>query len=216
MRKLKLISDKFTLKILTGVFGLLSITFGIIGDIIAYLMYPGYDFRREVVSSLCKGPGGLFFQSGTVISGLFAFIFVIYLVRTFDGDEINENLRKFAKIMAIVSCASFIMLGVFCGSNPIVAYIHGTSAMISWISGLLYITLYNIFFIRSSNYSKFLGYFGFIETVILVSMLIFFFLHLLPALSFLMKILPNLEWLNTLSLISWYLVVSIYIIHKKN
>lgn len=216
MRKLKLINDKFTLKISTGVFGLLSITFGIIGDIIAYSMYPGYDFRRKAVSSLCNGPGGLFFQSGTVFSGFFALIFVIYLVRTFDGDEINENLRKFAKIMAIVSCASFIMLGVFCSSNPIVAYIHGTSAMISWISGLLYITLYNIFFIRSSNYSKFLGYFGFIEISILVLMLIFFFLHLFPALRFLMIILPSLEWLNTLSLIFWYLVVSIYIIHKKN
>ena len=215
MRKLKLLNDKFSLKISTGVFGLLSIIFSIIGDLIAYLMYPGYDPLRRAVSSLCLGPGWLFFQSGTVLSGLFALLFLVYLVRTFDIDEVNANIRKFAKIMAIVSCVSFIMLGVFCGSNLIIAYIHGISAMISWFSGLLYIILYNLFFIRSSNYSKFLGYFGFVPTFTLSLMLVFFLLHLFPALRFLMFILPSLEWLNTLSLSLWYVVVSIYVIHKR-
>lgn len=215
MQKMKVNSNKSLQKISSGVFGLLSITFGIIGDFIAYLMYPEYDFRRRAVSSLCLGPGGLFFQTGTVISGLFAILFLIYLIRTFKDDEINENIRKYARISAIISCVSFIILGAFCGSNPIIAYIHGINAVISWIFGLLYISLYNILIIKSSNYSKFLGYFGFITTITLILMLIFFLLHLFPTLRFLMKILPSLEWLNTISLILWYLVVSIYVIHKR-
>jgi len=215
MQKLKININRISQKISIGVYGLLSITFSALGDLIAYLMYPGYDFRRRAVSSLCLGPGGLFFQAGTVISGLFAILFVIYLVRTFNYDEINENIRKYARISAIISCVSFIILGVFCGSNPIIAYIHGINAVISWISGLLYISLYNFLIIKSSNYSKFLGYFGFITSFILSLMLVFFLLHLFPALRFLMIILPSLEWLNALSLICWYLVVSIYVIHRR-
>ncbi|MCK4380219.1 MAG: DUF998 domain-containing protein [Candidatus Lokiarchaeota archaeon] len=215
MQKIKENSNKSSQKISSGVYGLLSITFGALGDLIAYLMYPGYDFRRRAVSSLCLGPGGLFFQAGTVISGLFAILFVIYIVRTFNDDEINENIRKYARIFAIISCVSFIILGVFCGSNPIIAYIHGINAVISWISGLLYISLYNSLMIKSSNYSKFLGYFGFITTFILSLMLVFFLLHLFPALRFLMLLLPSLEWLTALSLICWYLVVSIYVIHRR-
>lgn len=215
MQKLKININRISQKISIGVYGLLSITFGALGDLIAYLMYPGYDFRRRAVSSLCLGPGGLFFQAGTVISGLFAILFVIYLVRTFNDDEINENIRKTARISAIISCVSFIILGVFCGSNPIIAYIHGINAVVSWISGLLYISLYNFLIIKSSNYSKFLGYFGFITTFTLSLMLVFFLLHLFPALRDLMVILPSLEWLNALSLILWYLVVSIYVIHRR-
>ena len=215
MLKLKIFIDKFSRKISFGVFGLLSIIFGIIGDLIAYLMYPGYDFRRRAVSSLCEGPGGLFFQSGTVISGLFGLIFLIYVVSTFSEGEHNENLKKYAKILAIISCVSFITLGVFCGSTPIIAYIHGISAVISWISGLIYISFYNFLIIKSSNYSKFIGYYGFITSLTLSIMLIFFILHLFPALRFLLIILPSLEWLNTLSLILWYLVLSVYILYRK-
>lgn len=215
MQKLKIFIDKFLEKISFGVFGLLSITFGIIGDLIAYSMYPGYDFRRRAVSSLCEGPGGLFFQSGTVISGLFGLIFLIYVISTFNEGEHNEKLKKYAKILAIISCVSFIILGVFCGSTPIIAYIHGISAVISWISGLIYISFYNFLIIKSSNYSKFIGYYGFITSLTLSIMLIFFILHLFPTLRFLMIILPSLEWANTLSLSLWYLILSVYILYRK-
>jgi len=216
MLNLKLKINSLSQKISNGVYGLLSITFGGLGDLIAYLMYPGYDFRRRAVSSLCLGPGWLIFQAGTVISGLFALIFLINFEKTFNDVETNLNLRKYAKITGIISCVSFIILGIFCGSNIIIAYIHGINAVISWIFGLLYISLYNTLIIKSSKYSKYLGYFGFITTFTMSLMLVFFLLHLIPDLRFLMIILPSLEWTNTCSLILWYLVVSVYIIHKKN
>ena len=215
MEKLNNIIEKLSQKISVGIYGILSITFGIIGDLIAYLMYPEYNFMRKAVSSLCKGPGGLFFQIGTVLSGLFALPFVIFLGKTFNDEEINGNLRKYAKITGIISCVSFIILGVFCGSNVIIAYIHGINAVISWISGLFYITLFNVLFLKSSKYLKFVAYFGFIVTLTLTLLMVTFILHLLPDLRFLMIILPSLEWLNTIALIFWYLLVSTYIIHNR-
>ncbi len=215
MVKFRININKSLQKISFGVYGLLSIIFGGIGDLVAYLMYPEYNPLRRAVSSLCLGPGWLFFQSGTVISGFFAFIFLIYLEKTFNEEEVNDNVRMCAKISGIISCTSFMILGVFCGSNLIIAYIHGISAVTTWISGLLYISLYNSLIIDSSNYSKYLGYCGLFTTFTLSIMLVFFILHLFPVLRFLMIILPSLEWLNTLSLILWYLIISIYVIHKK-
>ncbi|MFX1365717.1 MAG: DUF998 domain-containing protein [Promethearchaeota archaeon] len=215
MENFRININKTLQKISFGAYGLISIIFGAIGDLIAYLMYPGYNPLRRAVSSLCLGPGWLFFQSGTVISGFFALLYLISLEKTFNKEEVNNNVRKYAKISGTISCTTFMTLGVFCGSNLIIAYIHGISALITWISGLLYISFYNFLIINSSNYSKKLGYCGLITTFTLGLMLVFFLLHLFPALRFLMIILPSLEWLNTLSLIVWYLITSIYVIHKK-
>lgn len=114
-------------------FGLFSVIAGILGDIIALLMYPlmKYDFMRNAVSALCLGPGGIFFNVGNILSGLFALIFVNYLGRTFNEEQINKKLKRASIICANISCTSFIFLGIFCGSNLIIAYIHGTAAIIS-------------------------------------------------------------------------------------
>ena len=215
MEKLSNINDKPLKEISFGIYGLFSIIFGGLGDLIAYIMYPEYNFMRRAVSSLCLGPGGLFFQIGTVVSGFFALFFVISLGKKFKEENINENLIKSTVFTAIISCISFIILGVFCGSNPIIALIHGVNAVISWITGLFYITFFNILFLKSSKYSKFVAYCGFTVTLTLTLLMVAFILHLLPDLRFLMRILPSLEWLNTITLIFWYLVVSTYIIHNR-
>ena len=112
MEKLDLISKKLNRFIPGALFGLLSVTFGFLGDLIAYLMYPGYDFTKRAVSSLCKGPGGLFFQIGTVFSGIFAFFFVIYLGSTFNKEEVSEKLRKSAVILGIISCVCITLFNI--------------------------------------------------------------------------------------------------------
>ncbi len=215
MEKFDLISKKLNRFIPGSIFGLLSITFGFLGDLIAYLMYPGYDFTKRTVSSLCMGPGGLFFQIGTVFSGIFAFFFVIYLGSTFKREEVSEKLRKSAVILAIISCVCFIFLGAFCGSNPIIALIHGVFSIVSLQAGLFYITLFNILFLKDSKYPKSMAFFGFLVSFILLLLMILFYLHLLPTLSFLMIILPSLEWINAIGMIFWYLIISLYMIYKK-
>lgn len=215
MEKFELISKKLNRFIPGALFGLLSITFGFLGDLIAYLMYPGYDFTKRAVSSLCKGPGGLFFQIGNVFSGIFALFFVIYLGNTFNKEEVSEKLRRSAVILAIISCVCFIFLGAFCGSNPIIALIHGVFSIVSLQAGLFYITLFNILLLKDSKYPKLLAFFGFLVSFTLLLLMILFYLHLLPTLRFLMIILPSLEWINAIGIIFWYLTISLYMIYKK-
>ncbi|MFX1387419.1 MAG: hypothetical protein ACFE9M_09405, partial [Promethearchaeota archaeon] len=99
--------------------------------------------------------------------------------------------------------------------NLIIAYIHGTSAITSWGFGFFYITIFNVLILKDSNYSRNLAFFGYFVSLALGLLMIFFFLHLIPILRFLMIILPTLEWINTISVILWYFFVSSYMIYKK-
>jgi hypothetical protein len=202
----------------TPYLGILSVSIGILGDIISYVLFPfsEYDFLKQAVSALCLGSGGIFFNICNILSGIFAFLFVNALARTFDDTNISNQLKKTALICANISCICFIILGAFCGSNLIIAYIHGTAALTSWGFGLLYITLYNTLIIKDSKYSKKIGYFGYIVSFLLALLLILFILHLFPIWNReILIILPFLEWLNTFGVIFWYYMVSFYIIYKK-
>jgi len=197
------------------VYGLLSIAFGIIGDVLALIFFPDYNFIKRAVSSLCKGEGGLFFQIGSVISGIFAIPFVVYLNNSFNNDYVKEKLKKKGLIVAIISCVCLIILGAFCDSDPIIAIIHGVSAVISWLTGLFYITIYNIFMLKDPKYSRSLSLFGFCATITLSTLMILFFLAFLPFLRFIVVILPSLEWINTIIIILWYFTVSLYTLRNK-
>jgi hypothetical protein len=198
-----------------GLYGLISILFGILGDLISFIMYPGYNFTKSAVSTLCKGPGGLFFQLGTVFSGIFAIPFVISLSKSFNEDDVSEKFRKAILYIAIVSCITFIGLGIFCGSNPVIALIHGALAVSSWISGIIYVTGFNILMNKDSQFPNYLAYIGYCVSFILFSMIFLFILHFFPELRFLMVILPSLEWINTISLVIWFIIISTFMIIKK-
>ena len=215
MENLKKIFDNIQKTKLAGIFGILSITFGLIGDFIALILFPEYDFMRSAVSYLCIGPGGVFFQIGTVFSGIFALGFVLCIILTFDEESANVNIKKWAKILAVISCVSFINLGLFCGTNPIIEIIHGVSAVISWLSGIGYITLFSILMLKDSKYSKITAYIGYIVSSGLSCMVLLFILYYFPGIKDVLKILPLVEWYNTFALTFWYLVVSINILIKK-
>jgi len=216
IEKMDIFIKKINSVISGGVFGLFSITIGVLGDIIAYLMFPGYNFLTMAVSTLCLGPGGIFFNIGNIFSGVFALIFVNSLIITFNEENGNFKLKRTANICANISCISFIILGVFCGSNIVIQYLHGISAITSWIFGYSYITLYNILMIKDNNYSNKLAFFGLIISFPLLLLMVLFFLHLIPTLTApLIIILPPLEWINTISIITWYFSVSSYMIYKK-
>lgn len=215
MENPKRIFDKIQKTKLAGIFGILSITFGLIGDIIALILFPGYNFLRSSVSYLCIGPGGLFFQLGTILSGVFAIGFVFYVIRTFDETIISKNIKKWAISFALISCVNFINLGVFCGNEPIIALIHGVSAIISWFSGIGYITLFSILMLKDIKYTKILAYTGFIVSSILTFMVLLFILYYFPGIKDVVKVLPLVEWIGTFALIFWYLVISTNLLIKK-
>jgi hypothetical protein len=216
MEKLDRFSKKLNNIIPAGIFGLLSITAGILGDIISFLMFPGYNFLIMPVSNLCLGPGGIFFNIGNIVSGIFALFFVNLLIRNFDDGIVNKKVKKTALICANISCIAFVILGVFCGYNIIVQYLHGTAAITSWLFGYSYITLTNLLMLKNSKYNNKLAIFGLIITFPLLLLMILFFLHLIPLLRApLILILPPLEWINTLSIIIWYFSVSTYLIYRR-
>ncbi len=215
MEKVDHFIEKFNNVIPVSLFGLFSIFSGILGDIIARVMFPEYNFMEMAVSALCLGPGGIFFNLGNIFSGIFALIFVNYLRTTFNKNENNFKLIIGANICANIACISFIFLGVFCGSNIIIQYLHGTSALISWGFGFCYITMYNILIIQDSKYSKYLGYFGFFVSFAFALLVILFFLHLFPVLRFIMEVLPLIEWIGTGAVILWYFFIPTYMLYKK-
>jgi hypothetical protein len=45
--------------------------------------------------------------------------------------------------------------------------------------------------------------------------MILFFLAFVPYLRFIVVILPSLEWINTIVIILWYFIVSLYTLKKK-
>jgi hypothetical protein len=215
MEKLNLFIEKINNIIPARYFGLFSIISGILGDVIALIMYPGYNLMRMAVSDLCLGAGGIFFNLGNILSGVFAFVFVNHLGRTFTESNINMKFRRFAIICANISCIGFIFLGIFCGSNLVIAYIHGISAITSMGFGFCYITSYNILMIKDSKYSNSLGYYGFTVSFVFGILIILFLLHILPVLRFIMVVLPLIEWINTISLIIWYIIIPLYMVYKK-
>jgi len=198
-----------------SLFGLFSIISGIIGDIVALLMFPGYNFLEMAVSALCLGPGGLFFNIGNALSGIFAWVYVNYLRTTFNNEENSIRLIKGANITANIACVSFIILGAFCGSNIVFRYLHGTAAIISYVFGFCYITMYNILMIKDPKYSEYLGYFGFFVSFIFALLIILFLLHLIPPLFYIHLSLPLIEWASTVAVISWYLGIPVYMLYKK-
>ncbi|MFX0006837.1 MAG: hypothetical protein ACFFAV_08925 [Candidatus Hermodarchaeota archaeon] len=217
MEKIELIFEKINKVIPGAVFGLLSITAGIIGDIISYLIFPcySYNFLTMAVSNLCLGSGGIFFNIGNIFSGVFALVFVNSLIMGFNEEDVDKKIKKIALICANISCIAFVILGVFCGSDIIVKYIHGISAITSWIFGYSYITFCNLLMLKDKKYSSKLSIFGLIITFPLLLLMILFFLHLIPVLKdSLIIILAPLEWVSTISVIIWYFSVSTYMIYK--
>ena len=87
MRRIKKSFDKIVNPLFGGIFGILSITSAIIGDIIAYILFPGYNLTKKAVSYLCKGPGGIFFQLGAIFSGIFAILFLLSLANSFSRNR---------------------------------------------------------------------------------------------------------------------------------
>lgn len=217
MRNIANFFEKLVKVIPSQYFGILSVTFGILGDIISYLMFPcsEYNLFEQPVSALCLGSGGIYFNIGNIFSGVFALIFVNTLGRIFNEEQVSGIIKRYAIISANISCICFTILGIFCGSNIIIAYIHGIAALTSWGFGFFYFTFFNILIFQDSKFSKNLAIIGFIVPIFLGLLMIIFFLHLIPIFRFLVIILPFLEWINTFAVIFWYYLIPFYIIYKK-
>lgn len=193
-----------TLEVISGgVFGLLSVICIILGELIAFLLFPGYNIFKNMISELGAGAGAIFFNLSVIISGIIIIPYYIHLARSFIGENIKENLRKYAILAALISCITYSLLGVFPSieSQTIIYLTHGLLAAISIAFGLGYLLLYSILMLRAQNFSKYQAYHGFLVAIFYA--------------AFLLTWIPIIEWVMNLAILSWITANSVYILFLR-
>jgi hypothetical protein len=183
------------------IYGLLSAIVGLSGDVISVLLFQGYNLNH-MMSALGTGAGGIFFNLGTFLSGIFALLFYLYLIKVM-GKETNDiKLYKAWSIFTITSCILFSLIGVFPTSkNTIIFLLHGTFTLISLLSAILYLTLFSYLISRSNNFPRFFVYLALITTVTIV--------------VFLFTWIPITEWTMALAVAVWITLISAYMLYCK-
>lgn len=186
-----------------GLYGVLSIIIGLIGDFLAIIYFPGYNILDNMASDLGIGNGGIFFNLGMIFSGLVAIPFYVYLSKILKTETVNEAVRRYFLYFAIISCITFALIGVFPSIESlfIIFFLHGLCALISWISAILYLVLFSFLILRDQRFSKFKAYLG-----------------LVPASTitiFLFTWQPLIEWSISFTIILWIIVIASYTLYKK-
>ena len=213
MEKIKYYANK-GLDLVPGfIFGIIAIIIGLVGDFLAIILYPGYSITKDMVSTLGVGPGAIYFNLGTFYSGLLAIPFYIDLGRLLHNESENNNdkLIKIAIACAIISCVSLALVGVFPAIQNIafVIVMHYFTALISWLTGVIYCILFSVLMLRTPTFPKLLAYIGFIPGGLI---LIYLVLISIPPASI---ITPIVEWSIVFAIISYIGVNSLYMIYRK-
>jgi len=183
------------------IYGLLSAMTGLIGDVIAIALFPSYNFNF-MISALGAGPGAVFFNIGTILSGMFALLFYLYMIKVI-GNKTNEpKLQKVGRFFAINSCIFFSLVGVFPTSTNMMLFIlHGTFALISWLSAIIYLSLFSSLIIKNKNIPIFFGYLALITAGIII--------------VFLLTWIPIIEWILALAITVWITLPAVYMLYRK-
>ena len=203
MAKERKFIDKL-LDILPGwLYGILSLIARISGDFLAYLFFPGYNIFDNMVSDLGTGPGGIFFSLGLIISGIICVPFYVALARSLKSDEISEKSIRRGIIFFYISDIAYILVGIFPSieENYIIYYAHGVLALISWLTGIVYLITFSKLMLKHDNFSKLPAYSGF---CLISFMLLFLFTWI-----------PILEWCMTFAFILWLIIISCYLRYNK-
>ncbi|TFG25717.1 MAG: DUF998 domain-containing protein [Promethearchaeota archaeon] len=202
METLKHLKDKLS-PIHGGIFGILSLSIGILCDFLSYLYFPGYNMVDNMVSELGVGRGGIFFNIGVIITGILFIPFYICLGKSFSTENINPNMKKVAVIAALISSITFSLIGFFplTEENRLINATHGTLAVIHWIHAFISIIIFGILMIQDFNYNRFQAYYSFAVGGIII--------------TFFLTQIPLTEWIWTISIVIWIFVNSLFmLVHK--
>jgi len=203
MEKLKTTIPKIVNFIPRPYYGLLSAFAGIAGDIIAILLSPDFDLGY-MISDLGTGPGAIFFNIGTIFSGVFALLTYLYIIEILENENINHpNVLKIGKVFAINSTVFFALIGVIPSvrSNLILFAVHGAVALISLVSGVIYLSCFSYLFFKSEKFSGFVGYLPLIAVSCIA--------------PFLFSWHPVTEWIMTVGITFWIFAISIFMLYHK-
>ena len=184
-------------------YGLLSAIVGIAGDIIAILLFPDFDLSY-MISDLGTSPGAIYFNIGTFLSGVFALLTYLRIVEILENENINHpKVLRIGKVFAINSCVFFALIGVFPSvrSNILLFAVHGAVALISLVSGIIYLSSFSYLFFKSEQFSGLVGYLPLITVSCIV--------------PFLFSWHPITEWIMTFGITIWIILISIYMLYHK-
>ena len=179
------------------IFGLIGIIGVIFFLTLAILFHDSYNFYNNTVSYLGIGYGKPFFSIGFIIAGCLAIPFYIRLERTLRG--INETIRRIVTGISIVSCLAIALVGVIPDENFPKSFgiFHGLVAFTSFVGTSFYIGLYSYLMFKHEEYGSLIPIVGLLVLVAL------FFLFVL--------MLPIVEWILTILIFGWIILV---VIHK--
>ena len=211
MERLNLYTNKFLDYFPGFIFGIIAIIIGLTGDFLAMSLYPGYSILTDMVSTLGLGPGGIYFNIGIFFSGLIAIPFYIDLGRSVRNENDSQTLLRTALTCAIISCVTMALVGIFPAiqSQQTVVFLHYLTAIISWLTGVIYCAIFSILMLRTPDFPKILAYFGFIPGSII---LIYLFLIIFPITE---PIVPIVEWSIVFAIISYIGINSLYMMYRK-
>ena len=184
-------------------YGLISAIVGITGDIIAISLFPNFNLRY-MISDLGTGPGAIFFNIGTFLSGIFALLTYLHIIEILENENLNHpRVLRIGKAFAINSCLFFALIGFVPSvrSNIILFALHGGVALISIISGVIYLSSFSYLFFKSEKFTGFVRYLPLIGVISIV--------------PFLFSWHPITEWLMTFGITFWIVAISIYMLHHK-
>ena len=184
-------------------YGLLSAIVGIAGDIIAILLFPDFDLSY-MISDLGTSPGAIYFNIGTFLSGVFALLTYLHIVEILENENINHpKVLRIGKVFAINSCVFFALIGVFPSvrSNILLFAVHGAVALISLVSGIIYLSSFSYLFFKSEKFSGPIWYLPLIAVSCIV--------------PFLFSWHPITEWIMTFGITFWIVAISIYMLYHK-
>ena len=189
-------------RIPASVYAYLSVIVGLIGDLLAMILFPDFNINY-MISALGTGPGGIFFNIGLILSGLFALVFYRYLAQVIKTISEQKKLKKFASVSAITSCILFSLIGIFPAivELNLIATLHGLIAALCWITAAIYLIAFGILFLRSSNFLKIHGVLSFATAALFLILLLTW--------------TPIMEWITTFTFIFWFTIIASYTITNK-
>jgi hypothetical protein len=106
-------------------------------------------------------------------------------------------------VFAINSTVFFALIGVIPSvrSNLILFAVHGAVALISLVSGVIYLSCFSYLFFKSEKFSGLIGYLPLIAVICIA--------------PFLFSWHPVTEWIMTVGITFWIIAISIFMLYHK-
>ncbi len=208
----KNIFGDFFLKIIPGgVFGVLAMLAGLIGELIALQFYPvEYSILTNMISDLgtpeMNPRGFMFFNIGAMVSGLLGIPFSVYMGYLFQSRHGSSKWIEVAKYANIVAYIALGLLGLCLAlsatKESIFFLLHGVFADVCFLGTATYCVIYS-YYVQDKPLI-FPKYFA-----------VPFFFAGITQLVFIVTWIPIIEWISHISILFWIIIMGSYMTFKK-